>query len=111
MPSQPTVFKWLGQQEDFAKQYARAREAQADALADEIVDISDDGSRDYFKDSDGQIVVNHDHIARSRLRVDARKWIASKLKPKKYGEKLSTELTGADGGPVIVRALPLDDIL
>jgi hypothetical protein len=56
-------------------------------------------------------VVDQEHIGRSRLRVDARKWLASKLKPKKYGEKLSTELTGADGGPVVVKAAPLDDQL
>lgn len=109
-PAQATVFRWLAASETFREQYARAREAQADVLADEIVDIADDGRRDYV-DADGLKTVDHDHIARSRLRVDARKWIASKLKPKKYGDKVSTELTGADGGPVIIRALPLDDAL
>lgn len=111
MPAMRTVFNWLAKSEAFVQQYTRARDAQADALADEIVDIADDGSRDYAKDADGREVVDHDHIARSRLRVDARKWIASKLKPKKYGDKLSTELTGADGGPVRVIAGPLDDAI
>jgi hypothetical protein len=91
MPVKSTVFKWLNQNKDFADQYARAREAQADSLADEIIDIADDNSRDVVKDQDGHEVVNHDVIARARLRVDARKWIASKLKPKSYGER--TELT------------------
>ena len=88
MPAKSTVFKWLTQQTEFADQYTRAREAQADVLADEIIDIADDGSRDYVKQEDGREVVDYDHISRARLRVDARKWIAAKLKPKKYGEKI-----------------------
>jgi hypothetical protein len=98
MPVKSTVFKWLNQNKDFADQYARAREAQADSLADEIIDIADDNSRDVMKDEDGHEVVNHDVIARARLRVDARKWIASKLKPKSYGEKL--EVAGDQNNPV-----------
>lgn len=94
MPAQSTVFKWLVQQPAFAEQYAHAREAQADALADEIIDIADDGKRDSYKDADGVEHVDHDHIARARLRVDSRKWIASKLKPKKYGEKQDINLSG-----------------
>jgi hypothetical protein len=96
MPSLSSVFKWLSAQPEFADQYARGREAQADTLADEIVDIADDGKRDYV-DADGVRTVDHDHIARARLRVDARKWIASKLKPKKYGERIQQEVTGKDG--------------
>lgn len=92
MPAMSTVFKWLVTHSKFSEQYAHARDAQADALADEILDIADDGSRDYAM-VDGREVVDHDHIARSRLRVDTRKWIASKLKPKKYGEKLEVEST------------------
>lgn len=85
MPAASTIFKWLKQNEDFAEQYARAREAQADTLADEIVDIADDGSNDYMGEDEKY---NGDAVARSRLRVEARKWVAAKLKPKKYGEKL-----------------------
>jgi hypothetical protein len=79
---------------EFSPKYARAREDQADYFADEIVEISDDGSRDYKQTDDGRIVPDQDHIARSRLRVDSRKWLASKLKPKKYSEKLA--VGGAD---------------
>jgi hypothetical protein len=111
MPNKATIFRWLAAHAAFSDQYARARDAQADALADEIIDIADDGRRDYGKALDGRDIVDHDHIARARLRVDARKWIAAKLKPKKYGDQLRTELTGADGGPVIFRALPLDEEL
>jgi hypothetical protein len=86
--AQSTLWKWLNESEEFSKQYARAKEDCADYLAAEIVEIADDGSRDYVQDKDGRDVPDHDHIARSRLRVDARKWYASKLAPKKYGDKL-----------------------
>lgn len=92
MPDRVTVFRWLAANEAFRIQYARAREEQADVLAEEIVQIADDGSNDTYQTDDGA-AVNHDVIARSRLRVDARKWYASKLAPKKYGDKL--ELDGA----------------
>jgi hypothetical protein len=74
---------------EFSTKYARAREDQADYFADEIVEISDDGSRDYKETDDGRIVPDHDHIARSKLRVYSRKWLAAKLKPKRYSEKLA----------------------
>lgn len=86
-----TLWDWLAADKEFSNRYARAREDQADVLADELIEIADDGSRDYAV-VEGREVVDHDHIARSRLRVDARKWVASKLKPKKYGDKL--DLTG-----------------
>jgi hypothetical protein len=50
----------------------------------------------------GQRVVNHDHINRSRLRFDARRWYASRLAPKKYGERLTHEISGPDGRPLEV---------
>jgi len=78
MPAMSTVFKWLTQQEAFAEQYAHAREEQAETLADEIVTIADG-----LGGEDSAVLT-----ARDRLRVDARKWAASKLKPKKYGDKV-----------------------
>lgn len=116
MPGLSTVFKWLAAHPEFVEQYTRAREAQADTLADELIDIADDSANDYYDKAVGsegetQRVVDAEHINRSRLRVDTRKWIASKLKPKKYGDKVSAELSGVDGGPIIVKAAPLDDQL
>ncbi len=73
--------------------YVRAREDQADTLADEIVAIADDGSNDTYE-KDGVVLTNQDVVARSRLRVDARKWVAAKLKPKKYGDKVDVEHSG-----------------
>lgn len=72
MPTTSTVCKWLSVVPSFAEQYTRAREMQADALADEITDIADETTGDPQRD---------------RLRVEARKWVAAKLKPRKYGER------------------------
>lgn len=105
MPAQSTVFKWLSEQPAFSKQYASAREAQADFMADEILQIADDGLNDTYIDDDGKQRTDQDVIARSRLRVDARKWLASKMAPKKYGDKLTQEVTGANGGPVEITAI------
>ncbi len=92
--------RWLfdGEHEEFWQQYVHAREAQAEVRADEIIEIADDGSSDFTKDDDGKPIINHEHISRSRLRIDTRKWIAAKLLPKRYGEKL--QHTGESGGPV-----------
>lgn len=105
MPDVSTVCKWLNDFPDFAKQYARAREAQADALADEILDIADDGTADTIIGEDGVERINQEVVARSRLRVDARKWYASKLAPKKYGEKIEATHQGPNGGPVQIEEI------
>ena len=85
MPSARTVFRWLRDKEDFCQQYARAKEESADAMAEEILDLSD-GAISIIKagaekksSALGQAV---------RLQVDTRKWIMSKMKPKKYGDKV-----------------------
>jgi len=99
MPNKATVFRWLAKHPAFSDQYAHAREAQADTLADELTDIADDGTNDWMerKGSEGEVIgwrENGEAINRSRLRVDARKWIASKLKPKKYGDSTMMQLSG-----------------
>jgi hypothetical protein len=118
MPAPSTVYLWLAKYPEFSDQYARAREAQADAIFDDILDIADDATNDWMErnvDDDEGVgwKLNGEHIQRSRLRVDARKWMAGKLRPKKYGEK--TILGGDSENPVkttgeilhkIVRANP-----
>ncbi len=93
MPTRSTVYRWLGIHDEFSDMYARAREEQAETLADEIIAISDETYADYEKDKDGNLKTNNEAIQRSRLRVDARKWVAAKLKPRKFGDKLQTENT------------------
>jgi len=90
---------------EFLKQYARAKEESADALAEEMLEIADDGRNDWMArnggtDDEGNArentyVLNGEHIQRSRVRIDTRKWLASKLKPKKYGDRV--DLTNSDG--------------
>lgn len=87
-PGKSTVFRWLAENKEFRDQYARAREQQAELYAAELVDIADENP----KDAAG--------VQRNRLRVDTRKWVASKLLPKKYGDNASLALTGAEGGPI-----------
>lgn len=100
MPNKSTVFHWLQQVELFRYRYEKARESQADSLVDDILSIADNGENDTYIDENGNKRVDTDCIARSRLRVDARKWIAAKLRPIKYGDKVTQEVTGAGGGPI-----------
>jgi hypothetical protein len=76
-------------------QYARAREALAEHWADEILEIADDATNDWMgrqrRDGVTEIVLNRDHVERSKQRIDARKWLLSKALPKVYGDRQSVE--------------------
>jgi hypothetical protein len=104
MPSRSTVFKWLNDNQYFSDQYARAKEEQAESLADDIIAIAD--QYDTAKDT-----LQPDLVQRAKLRIDSRKWVASKLKPKKYGDKVQTEISGKDGGPLQLNFVNDDDKL
>lgn len=109
MPSRSMVFRWLHQNDVFRDKYAQAKERQAQYWAEEILDIADDGTNDYMETSDGREVLNGEHVQRSKLRIDSRKWLLSKLLPKKYGERVHNEVTGADGGALQVHIVRLTD--
>jgi hypothetical protein len=105
-PAESTVRAWaLDDIEGFAAQYTRAREIGYERLADEILEISDDGSNDTYQTDNGE-ATNHDVIARSRLRVDSRKWMLSKMLPKKYGDKLA--IGGSDDMPDIRHSISVE---
>lgn len=95
-----TMLKWVNRDPGRVQLYARAREDRADKLADEIVAISDEvevAAR--YDGEDVKLAMDAAAVARNRLRVDARKWVAAKLKPRTYGEKLA--LGGdADAPPI-----------
>lgn len=100
MPNVVTVYRWLAAHEDFRNMYARAREDQADTLADEIIAISDEyvkAQKTTKKANGDEEVVTGDAVERSRLRVEARKWVAAKLKPRKYGDAMKLEGAGPNG--------------
>lgn len=94
MPSQPAVYRWIQKYEDFRKKYAHAREKQAETLFDEMLDIADDGYNDWMTNKHGDEITNREAIERSKLRIEARKWMLGKLKPKKYGDKVEVEHSG-----------------
>jgi hypothetical protein len=84
MPSRSTVFRWLTEKPEFQDMYTRAREEQAETLADELAYIADTA----------------EDVQKARLQVDVRKWAAAKLKPRKYGDRATLEHTGEGGGPI-----------
>jgi transposase len=117
MPDKATILRWLAATDaegkplhaDFRDRYARAREMQAEHLAHEILEIADtpcEGERiEEGVDKDGNPVsktVREDMLGHRRLQVDTRKWLMAKLAPKKYGERVATEVSGPDGAPVKV---------
>lgn len=93
MPNKRTIVRWLADPRKavFRENYYYARRVQAELYVDEIFEIADDTSRDYKieydKDGEPHEVPNNEHIQRSRVRIDTRKWYASKLVPKIYGDK------------------------
>jgi hypothetical protein len=93
MPDRTVIYDWLLKDPEFANRYARAREEQADTLADEIIAISDENPRtNEIRDSDGNVLdikIDSGYVAYQKQRIEARKWTAMKLKPKKYGDKLA----------------------
>lgn len=120
-----TLADWVHNDPDRKARYERARESRADVLADEIVSISDethtmievqettpDGLPVFKEDGTPalkqvRVPLSADVIARNRLRVDTRKWAAAKLKPRVYGDKVTQEHTGADGGAIKVETMNL----
>jgi len=83
--SNPNPF---AEHQGFASRYAHARELRSDVWADQIVDLA------------REVPADAAHVAKARLEIDSIKWVACKLLPRKYGERVSAELTGANGGPI-----------
>lgn len=105
MPTKTTIMRWLQAFPEFRDQYARACELRTEAHADEILAIADDGSNDWMEKKFGdevKWVENGEAIRRSQLRIDARKWLMSKLAPKKYGDKVLNEHSGPNGGAITI---------
>jgi len=98
MPNNRTIYRWLVDHQDFCQMYTRAKEDQADTYADQIIEIADS--------SEGGKIAD---VQSAALRVDARKWIAAKLKPRKYID--SKALVGADSGPLQIVITQDDDKL
>ena len=106
MPNRATVYRWLLEQPAFCDKYTRAREEQADTLADEIIGIADESPETVeVRDKHGAVIdikIDSGYVAYQKQRIEARKWTAMKLKPKKYGDKL--ELAGDPNNPIKIEA-------
>lgn len=90
-PTQKIIWEWIRKYPDFRNKYTRAKQEQVETYVDEILDISDNCNHDTVINSNGEVVANYEYMARSRLRIDTRKWLASKLVPKLYGTGISPE--------------------
>lgn len=106
LPTPSTVRQWVvADWMGFAGHYTRAREAGLDVLAEqcltiadnpapgEVVEVGPDGARK---------VTRADQLGHRRLQFDARRWYLSKLAPKRFGDRVATELSGPDGGPIVL---------
>lgn len=111
-PSPSTVYLWLLHSEDFSEKYARAKQDSLQVLEDEILDISDNqqpGEIVTIKGDGSKEVKISDMLEHRKLQIESRKWLMMKLKPKKYGDRITQELTDADGGAptlnVVIRSV------
>lgn len=95
--SHGAFLSWCNQDKELANHYARARDIRADILAEEILEIADDKEHDTVIDDNGNEKPNTEWITRSKLRVDARKWLMAKMQPKKYGDKIEVDNQGEVG--------------
>ena len=100
MPSESTVREWvLDDRNGFAARHARARELQLEAWADEINEIGDDATNDWMdrqcRDGSTERVLDNEHVQRSKLRIDTKKWLLARLLPKRYGDRTAIEHSGS----------------
>ena len=101
MPNWRTVYDWISADEELAARIAHARELGFDAIAEEILDIADDGTNDWVerKRKDGSVdtVVDSEHVQRSKLRIETRLKLLAKWNPKTYGERQQVDVGNKDG--------------
>lgn len=95
--SKRSFYEYRKTSEEAEKRYARSKYLQLDYIAEETLDIADDGANDLMRivrGDESYEVERKEVVNRSRLRVDARKWLLSKLNPKKYGDKIDITSDG-----------------
>ncbi|WP_454888684.1 terminase small subunit-like protein [Sphingobium indicum] len=99
LPCASTIMNWIAADPEFRAGYAAAKALYAETLADEIIEISDDAARDWVDSDTGGRELDHEHVQRSRLRVDSRKWLAARLSPKRYGDSSMLKIGELDNAP------------
>lgn len=96
LPDQTTINEWRFSNHAFSLQYTKAKQVQSELLAEECLDIADDSSHDIKYGKDDEEFCNTEFVQRSRVRIDTRKWLASKLAPKIYGDRQVIEQTTSE---------------
>lgn len=107
LPCRDVVNDWLmrgeletaGPYRDFLTAYDRAKRLGLDEQFDELLEIADDSSHDWMETEKGQ-QLDREHVRRSEVRINTRKWRLEKLEPTRFGPKVTTELSGPNGGPI-----------
>lgn len=97
MPAYSTFFKWLREHKELVDNYEHSTQERTLAMGEEIIDIADDGTNDYMtitKGNNDYNVEDREVTNRSKLRVETRKWLMSKMLPKKYGDKVDLTSDG-----------------
>ena len=128
LPSIASFLTWVEQDPKISERYARSRSIGYHLLADEIVDLSNKthewvmiqdldayGKPIYNEHGEPRLKqvlmpLNSDVIAHTRLQIDTRKWMLSKMLPKIYGDKVTQEITGTDGGPITMASVDLKNL-
>lgn len=108
-PSPRSIYTRLIQSDEFLRKYTRARDLQQQLLADQILPIADKDricEKVTIKSDGTREVVILDQVDRSRLQIDTRKWLLSKLNPKKYGDRQQVDVSGELGIKTVVVPAP-----
>jgi hypothetical protein len=92
-PCHQTIYEWRIKIPSFGDMYRKAKRDQVELLVDQMLDISDDTTNDNIVNDNGKLVCNNEHVNRSRLRIDTRKWVAARLEPRIYGDRIQNETT------------------
>lgn len=87
MPDKGTFLGWVAKHEEIEVAYRAAIQAREEVYFEQVIEIADEGL----------------DPAKTRVQVDARKWALARMNPKKYGDRFTSELTGAEGGPLVVK--------
>ena len=83
-----TFYNWLNENPERIELYKKATELRADGIFDDMLELADDGTKDYYYDINGNRQQSMVAVNRSRLQLDTRKWVLGRMNPKKYSEKL-----------------------
>ncbi len=115
IPCKSTILGWIGDDvSGFSALHAHAREMSTYAIAEQVVEIADDGTHDYVerhrRDGSAETTLDAEHVQRSKLRVDTRKWLMERYNPKVFGARTALEHSAPGGGPILgIAMIPAKD--